>query len=85
MNLDNRLVLGGLIAAALASSGCTGAGPDEVCKHAEELATKAGSSVDAKQCAFVWEMRYETLSVFEYKEKADCAMEASSLDALNGC
>ena len=74
-----------LLLTTLGLAGCTGARPDEVCKHAGELASKDGSSIDAKQCAFVWEMRYETLSVFEYKDKADCAMEASSLDTLNGC
>lgn len=78
------ITTGLLLMLALGATAC-GASPEEVCKHVEKLTTDAGETFDAKGCSFTWDMRKETLSMFEYGDKASCAMDAKTLGELDGC
>jgi hypothetical protein len=80
------LILGGLLSVLVA--GC-GAEPAEVCKHVEEIVTKEAGAEAAKEavdgCEFTWQMRKDTKGIFQYKESADCVMDAQNLDQLAKC
>jgi hypothetical protein len=73
---------------AAVATGC-GAAPAEVCGHIEEVVKKEAGDEAAKAaidgCEFKWNMRKDTKGVFQYKELADCVMDASDLDALSKC
>ena len=80
------IVVAGLLGVLVA--GC-GAEPAEVCKHVEEVVTKEAGAEVAKEaidgCEFTWQMRKDTKGIFQYKELADCVMDAENLDALSKC
>ena len=73
---------------AVFAAGC-GAAPAEVCGHIEEVVKKEAGDEAAKAavdgCEFKWDMRKDTKGIFQYKELADCVMDASDLDSLSKC
>lgn len=78
----------GLAAVGLLASGCA-AEPGEVCDHMGEVVRKdLGSSAATDLtdgCEFTWQMRKETKGLFQYKEMADCVMDADTAEALGKC
>jgi hypothetical protein len=82
-----RALFGISLVAALAA-GC-GAAPPEVCAHIEEVVKKDVGDEAAKAaidgCEFKWNMRKDTKGIFQYKEMADCVMDASDLESLAKC
>ncbi|MCH9688869.1 MAG: hypothetical protein K0V04_45975 [Deltaproteobacteria bacterium] len=83
----SQIILAGLLASIFAV-GC-GASPEDVCGHIEEVVTKEINAEAGKQaadgCDFKWKMRKDTKGLFQYKELADCVMDAKSVDALSKC
>ena len=84
--MKHKLV--GLVALGLVASGCA-AEPREVCDHMGEVVRKDLGAPAADEvtdgCEFTWRMRKETKGVFQYKQMADCVMDADSADALEKC
>lgn len=70
------------------ATGC-GAAPAEVCGHIEQVVKKEAGDEAAKAaidgCEFQWSMRNDTKGIFQYKELADCVMDANDIDALAKC
>ncbi len=73
---------------ATLAAGC-GASPQEVCGHIEEVVKKEAGDEAAKAaidgCEFQWKMRKDTKGIFQYKELADCVMDAKDLETLAKC
>ncbi len=83
----SKIIVAGLFSSFLLAA--CGASPADVCGHVEEVVTKEISAEAAKAavdgCDFKWKMRKDTKGIFQYKELADCVMDADSVDALSKC
>lgn len=80
--------LPGLFFVASLATGC-GASPEEVCGHIEQVVSKEAGDEAAEAaidgCEFQWKMRKDTKGIFQYKELADCVMDADDLEGLSKC
>ena len=84
----NLRALSAVVLLATLAAGC-GAAPEEVCGHIEEVVKKEAGDDPAKAaidgCEFQWNMRKDTKGIFQYKELADCVMDANDLETLAKC
>lgn len=83
MRIKVLVVLGALATA----TGCAPS-PQDVCDHMSELVTKgSGDAVkpDTAECVSSVESKKEMKGLMKYRKWANCVVDASTLEAAEGC
>ncbi len=84
--MSKRLMLA--VCLASLTAGC-GASPQAVCAHMKEVVSKesgdAAATAAMEGCEKKWERSKEIKGLINYKEKADCVMDATTMQQISEC